>query len=107
MKTNTSNGLRLMAVSGLTMLLATGCSTYEQQSREIRAKWTQGNVSGAVQGFTAMTKKNEAGKDTIIWRLEQAVALRAAGPNLFPVCTIAMGDRQPYWNFFCRGREVC
>ena len=79
MKAINAKCLRMMTLGSLTLLFAAGCTTYEKKSREIRAEWQQGNVAKAAEGFTAMTKKNEANKDTVVWRLEQGTALRAAG----------------------------
>src|SRR5258705_13911640 len=77
-KMNTKH-IGMLGLGGLIMLFASGCQTYEQKSRTIRAKWQQGNVVAAAQDFEVMAKKNEANKDTIVWRLEQGKALRAAG----------------------------
>ena len=41
--------------------------------------WRQGNVQEAAKQFTAKAQKNKNNKDTIVWRLEQGAALRAAG----------------------------
>ncbi len=41
--------------------------------------WPQGNVADAARQFTAKAEKNKDDKDTVIWRLEESTALRAAG----------------------------
>lgn len=78
MKTNTPRGLRLMALSGLAMLLATGCQTYKAQNAKTSGHWQQGDVPAAVKELTAKVEKEKNTKDTIIWQLELAAALRAA-----------------------------
>jgi len=59
-------------------LLATGCSTYQQQNRVIQL-WHQNNLTNAVVEATKMADKNAKNKDAIIWRLEQGAVLRSAG----------------------------
>lgn len=69
---------RMFLTVGIAGLLATGCQTYQQQNKVIGC-WQQGNVPAAVTEATALADKNARNKDAIIWRLEQAAALRAAG----------------------------
>jgi len=78
MKTNTPNGLRLMALSGLAMLLATGCQTYEGKNKAASVHWQRGEVEAAAKVLAAKVKQEKDTKDTIIWQLELAAALRAA-----------------------------
>ena len=59
-------------------LLATGCSTYQQQNHVIQ-HWHQGNLTNAVVEATKMADKNAKNKDAIIWRLEQGAVLRGNG----------------------------
>ena len=59
-------------------LLSTGCQTYEQQNKVI-GYWHQGDLTNAVTEATKEAEANADNKDAIIWRLEQATALRAAG----------------------------
>jgi hypothetical protein len=59
-------------------LLATGCSTYQQQNHVIQL-WHQNNLTNAVVEATKMADKNAKNKDAIIWRLEQGAVLRGAG----------------------------
>jgi uncharacterized protein len=61
-----------------TALLATGCTTYQQQNQVIKY-WHQGNLTNAVVEATKMADKNANNKDAIIWRLEQGAVLRANG----------------------------
>ena len=67
--------LSFAAVVGL---LATGCSTYQQQNHVIQY-WHQGNLTNAVVEATKMADKNAKNKDAIIWRLEQGAVLRGNG----------------------------
>src|SRR5271170_748014 len=65
--------LLLAAVAGL---LATGCKTYQEQNHVIQY-WQRGDLTNAVVEATKTADKNASNKDTIIWRLEQGVVLRA------------------------------
>jgi hypothetical protein len=59
-------------------LMATGCKTYEEQNKVI-GYWRAGNITNAVAEATKQADKNADNKDAIVWRLEQAATLRAAG----------------------------
>ena len=59
-------------------LLSTGCQTYEQQNKVI-GYWHQGDLTNAVAEATKEADANADNKDALIWRLEQATTLRAAG----------------------------
>ena len=59
-------------------IFATGCQTYEQQMKVVNQHWRQGNVAEAAKTIEPKATRKE-NKDTIIWRLEQGTALRAAG----------------------------
>lgn len=63
------------AVAGL---LATGCTTYQQQNHVINY-WQQGDLTNAVVEATKKADDNANNKDAIIWRLEQGAVLRANG----------------------------
>lgn len=63
----------------LTGLLSTGCKTYQGQNKSMANHWEQGHVTNAVQEYTIKAEMEKNSKDAIIWRLEQAAALRAAG----------------------------
>ena len=60
-------------------ILATGCQTYTQKGKDMTQSWRQGNLPEVVREATAKADKNTDNKDTVIWRLEQGAALRAAG----------------------------
>lgn len=60
------------------VLLTTGCETYQQKNRVI-GYWRAGNIPQAVTEATRQADKHAHGKDAIVWRLEQATTLRAAG----------------------------
>jgi hypothetical protein len=62
----------------LVVALGSGCKTYDDQNNAITQRWIAGDVAGAAKDYTAKAKKAEGGKDALIWRLEQATALRAA-----------------------------
>jgi hypothetical protein len=59
-------------------LLATGCKTYQQENKVI-VYWRQGNITSAMNEATREANHNANNKDAIVWRLEQAATLRAAG----------------------------
>lgn len=70
--------LRLLAVAVLGVVGLTGCQTYEQQNKAA-GTWKSGAFAAAAREYDAKAEKSEGGKDAVIWRLEQATALRAAG----------------------------
>jgi hypothetical protein len=59
-------------------LLTTGCQTYKDQNKVI-GFWQQGNVNMAMIEAAKQADKNKNNRDAIVWRLEFATALRAAG----------------------------
>lgn len=59
-------------------LLATGCTTYQQQNHAIEY-WRQGNIPQAAAEAVKMADDNTDNKDTVIWRLEEGAVLRANG----------------------------
>ena len=59
-------------------LFATGCQTYQQQNKVI-VYWNQGDLTNAVVEAKKQADHNANDKDAIIWRLEDAAVLRAAG----------------------------
>jgi hypothetical protein len=70
----------LMAfTSVLLLLLVSGCRTYEQKTADTRTLWTSGNLAAAAADFTRKAEKAQGGKDALVYRLEQAMALRTAG----------------------------
>ncbi len=64
--------LAFAAVSGA------GCRTYSNRAQSATWQWQAGNYQGAAQDFGRIAEKQRDNKDTIIWRLEQGAALRAA-----------------------------
>jgi len=60
-------------------LLVSGCQTYEQKTVETKGLWSSGNLEAAAADFTRKADKAQGGKDALVYRLEQAMALRAAG----------------------------
>ena len=64
---------------GLTALLLSGCQTYEQKTADTKGLWSSGNLEAAAADFTRKADKAQGGKDALVYRLEQAMALRAAG----------------------------
>jgi hypothetical protein len=56
----------------------TGCATYSQQNK-FAGRWASGDLAGAEKEATLKADKEAAGKDALIWRLEQATILRAQG----------------------------
>jgi hypothetical protein len=89
---STSEGLKLKIISKVALkkviqplfftavagLLATGCTTYQQQNHVINY-WQQGDLTNAVVEATKKADDNANNKDAIIWRLEQGAVLRANG----------------------------
>lgn len=59
-------------------LLTTGCQTYQQKNKII-GPWRQGDINQAMIEAAKAADKNKDNKDAIIWRLEFATTLRAAG----------------------------
>ena len=72
------NGKLLGLATGV-VIFASGCQTYTQQSKDFNQSWRQGNAPEAAKQLTIKAEKNKDNKDTVIWRLEQGTALRAAG----------------------------
>ena len=58
-------------------LLATGCATYSDKNKSISGKMQRGDFTSAIVELTKKANANANNKDAIIWRLEQAAALRA------------------------------
>lgn len=70
--------LRLAALAIAASAL-TGCQTYEQKTAGTKNIWKSGNYAAAATDFTQKADKAKDGKDALVYRLEQAAALRAAG----------------------------
>lgn len=67
---------RSLLLAGFTLLLATGCRTYQEQNKVVRY-WQQGDLPRAADEATTRADKNSGNKDAVIWRLEQGSTLRA------------------------------
>ncbi len=73
-------GRLLVAVSLLGLLgLGSGCRTYATKTETLRQTWRSGQVDQAVAALTKRADDAANTRDAVIWRLEQAAALRAAG----------------------------
>ena len=59
-------------------LLSTGCQTYEQKNKIINY-WHQGDLTNAFVAASRKVQDNANNKDAVVWQLEQATVLRAAG----------------------------
>ena len=78
MRVNRKQSIQPLLFAAVVGVLATGCSTYQQQNHVIQY-WRQNNLTNAVAEATKMADKNANNKDAIIWRLEQGAVLRGAG----------------------------
>jgi len=59
--------------------LTGGCATYTQQNKALTSQVRTGDVGAAATNYGAKAESQKNSKDAIIWRLEQAATLRAAG----------------------------
>jgi len=59
--------------------LCAGCANYNTQTQRISNYYEQGDMQAAASYVAAEANKRGAGKDAIVWRLEQGAVLRAAG----------------------------
>lgn len=78
--------LRRAVGRGLTALFLLGlvagtsaCRTYATKTDGVRQAWRAGQVDQAAKVFAERADRSDGGRDEVIWRLEQAAALRAAG----------------------------
>ncbi len=76
--TAVKNFLRVLLPLAGAGLLSTGCQTYEQQNKVI-GYWRQGDLTNAFVAASQKVQDNADNKDTVVWQLEQATVLRAAG----------------------------
>lgn len=74
-------------------LTGTGCVTYKPSEL-----WRQGNVQKAAKQFTAQADKKSKGKDSVIWRLEQGAALRAAGQHQESITAFDAAEEKINWH---------
>lgn len=58
---------------------STGCSTYATKTESYRQSWQAGQYEQAAKAFGSKADSVSNGRDAVIWRLEHAAALRAAG----------------------------
>lgn len=61
------------------VVLASGCRTYEQSSCGMKDAFVVGNYGLAAQQVAGRATNKPRSKDYVVWRLEEAAALRAAG----------------------------
>ncbi|MGE3312010.1 MAG: hypothetical protein AB7O66_18760 [Limisphaerales bacterium] len=61
------------------LVAAQGCRTYSTKTESVRAAWAAGQVDTALREFSSRVAKSGDGRDGVVWRLEEATALRAAG----------------------------
>ena len=61
------------------VLLLTGCQTYQQKTSETKGLWSSGHLEAAGADYTRKADKAQGGKDALVYRLEQAMALVEAG----------------------------
>jgi len=59
--------------------LGVGCETYEQRNVSASGAWLRGDVRSAAEQYAALAQRSARGRDTVIWRLEEGTARRAAG----------------------------
>lgn len=71
-------GVTISLALALAALGTTGCQTYNKQNKATPL-WKQGKVAEAAAEFTKKAGKKKDSKDTVVWRLEEGAALRAAG----------------------------
>ena len=71
--------VRSLLVAALGVFALTGCKTYQSQNSVSAASWKAGAFALAAKEYDVKAEKTDGGKDALIWRLEQATALRAAG----------------------------
>lgn len=70
----------LVLLAGLALVTAsTGCRTHATKTEGIRYTWQAGQVDAAAKAFGDKADGAPNGRDAVIWRLEQATALRATG----------------------------
>jgi hypothetical protein len=79
LKTRAKKIIRLLFFTATIVLLATGCTTYQQQSHVISKDWQTGDLTNAVAQATKKADAKTNSVDAVIWRLEQAAVLRANG----------------------------
>lgn len=61
------------------LVVTQGCRTYATKTESVRNAWATGQVDLALKTFSDRVQSAGDGRDGVIWRLEEATALRAAG----------------------------
>jgi hypothetical protein len=69
---------RLLAAL-LAVILLSGCQTYQEKTSETKGLWSSGNIQAAAADYGRKAEKASGGKDALVYRLEHAMSLRAAG----------------------------
>lgn len=69
----------LLALTLACWATTSGCRTYATKTESVRSAWANGQVDLALKTFSERVKNSGDGRDGVIWRLEEATALRAAG----------------------------
>ena len=59
--------------------LLSGCQTYQEKTSETKGLWSGGHLDAAATDYSRKAESASGGKDALVYRLEQAMALRAAG----------------------------
>lgn len=93
--------LRLTGVFGvcglaavlLSLLALTGCQTYTAETSQRDADLRRGSLAAAVQRANADARRNDAGKDAVLYRLEQGAILRQAALARLPVPETASAEQ--------------
>jgi len=67
----------------LCILPLTGCVSYQDQAREIHQYYHSGDFDTAQAALSRKANKKAKGKDALIWRLEEASALRVKKEQRF------------------------
>ncbi len=70
---------RVVFVALFSAILFSGCQTYQEKTSETKGLWSSGNIQAAAADYSRKAEKASGGKDALVYRLEQATALRAAG----------------------------
>ena len=76
------------------VFLLTGCQTYQQKTSETKELWSSGHLEAASTDYSRKADKAQGGKDALVYRLEQAMALRAAGKITESQAAFQQADEQ-------------
>ena len=74
-----TRGFRVLAPLLAVLLAGPGCRTYATKTESVRMSWQAGQVDQAAAALAERADGAPNGRDAVIWRLEQAKALRVAG----------------------------